>query len=185
MLTVNADTHIYNLYTIKHSFVEHADSTSSAMIGVLTLSPKIDKYLISKFLERHFDIPYMKQEEGYAEMRPENPYRYNHIYDEKVAFSLHVDNPTVYRNEFKIALSILSRVKLSTQFVVLDYNELTNELDYTTLSFIDTEILFENKLKQANQKVEQYNNKTVQKLLKQINSLSDEDRINLIKNLSY
>lgn len=185
MLTINADTHIYELHIIKHSFVEHADSTSSATIGVLTLSPKIDKYLISKFLERYFDIPYMKQKEGYAEMKPENPYRYNHIYDEKVAFSLHVDNPTVYRNEFKNAQSILSRIKLSTKFVVIDYNDLKNELDYTTLSFIDTEILFEKKLDQAQKKIELYNSKPVQKLLKQIDSLSNEDRNLLINNLSY
>lgn len=185
MLTIDANTHIYKLYTIKHSFVEHADSTSSAIIGVLTLSPKIDKYLISKFLEERFNIPYMKQEEGYAEMRPENPYRYNHIYDEKVSFSLHVDDPTVYRTEFKIADSILSRVKLSTKFVVLDYNDLTNKFDYTTLSFIDTKILFEKKLKEAQKKIELHNSKPVQKLLKQIDSLSKEDRNLLINNLSY
>lgn len=185
MLTINVNTHIYDLRTINYNFTEHADSTSFATIGVLTLSPKIDKYLISKVLENHFDIPYMKQEEGYAEMRPDNPYRYNHIYDEKVTFSLHVDDPTVYLTEFKIALSILDRVKLFTQFVVIDYNDLTNELDYTTLSFIDTQILFEKKLEQSHKKIEAYNSKPVQKLLKQIDSLSDEERNILLNNLSY
>ena len=185
MLTINANTYIYELHTIKHNFTEHTDSTSSVTICVLTLSSKIDKYLISQTLENHFNIPYMKQEKGYAEMRPKNPYRHNHRYDKKLAFSFHVDDPTIYRDEFKQALSILSHLKLSTKFVFMDYNELTNELDYINLSFTDVQILFEDKLEQAHRQIDTHNSKPVQKILKQIDSLSKEDRNTLLNNLSY
>lgn len=185
MLTINPNTHIYDFYTIKHSFIEHDDSTSSFTIAVLTLSPQIDEYLISQTLENCFAIPYMKQEQNYSEMRPKNPYRHNHRYDNKLTFSLHVDDPTIYCTEFKQALSALSHIKLSTKFVFMDYNELTNELDYITLSFTDVMILFENKLERARRQVDEYNSKPVQQILTQINSLSKEDRNILLNNLSY
>lgn len=185
MLTINTNTHIYDLRTIKYNFTEHADSTSSATICVLTLSPKVDKYLISKVLENHFDIPYMKQEQGYAEMRPDNPYRYNHIYDKSFAFSLDVDDPTIYRDEFKYALSLIADLSLFSTFIAIDYDELTNKLKYTTLAHAGVLKLFEDKLEKAHKKIEAYNSKPVQKLLKQIDLLSDEERNILLNNLSY
>lgn len=172
-LTEN-DPHIYGMHLIEHNVVDHADSVTSSKMCVVLRAP-MEKYQISSVLEKYFDIPYMKPVGGYAEMRPNNPYRVNHIYDDYLSFSLDVDNPKVFVQEFEQALSWVRSLK-QTRFIVLDYDRYTNEYTFANTIQDDLITLLEQKLDKANRKVAFVQRKPVQQVLKKIKALSPQDR---------
>ena len=135
----------------------------------------MEKYQISSVLEKYFDIPFMKPVGGYAEMRPNNPYRVNHIYDDYLSFSLDVDNPKIFVQEFEQALSWVRSLK-QTRFIVIDYDRYTNEYTFANTTQDDLITLLEHKLDKANRKVAFVQRKPVQQVIKKIKALSPQDR---------
>ena len=168
------EPHIYNIHLIEYDVVDHADSVTSSKVCVVLLSP-MDNYQISSLLEKEFNIPYMKPVDGYAEMRTNNPYRVNHIYDEQISFSLDVDNPKVFVEEFEHARSRVLSFK-NTRFIIMSYNKHTNEYSFGTATQTDVITVLEQKLDTANKKIALKKRKPVQQILKKIKALSPQDK---------
>ena len=168
------DPHIYGLHLIEHNVIDHADSVTSSKMCVVLRAP-MEEYQISSILEKYFDIPFMKPVGGYAEMRPKNPYRVNHHYTDYLSFSLDVDNPKVFVEEFEQALAWIRSLK-HTRFIAIDYDRYTNEYKFANTTQEELIAVLEHKLDKANRKVNFVNRKPVQQILKKIKSLSPQDR---------